>query len=165
MHRCYNSAARLAQSVEHQTFNLRVKGSSPLLGDEFYKHISVVRLRSLHGAVNQKIVRLQTSENKQDTQTHSQPHTETMPFKYIDTSRWWLRLCGWYLCFTGSEWLFLDWNTGKLVIVIILKDKTSIQRGARTINLLVDGPSCLPTALQWNVVVLGALIHIIHIHR
>ena len=25
-------AARLAQSVEHQTFNLRVKGSSPLLG-------------------------------------------------------------------------------------------------------------------------------------
>ena len=26
------SAAWLAQSVEHQTFNLRVKGSSPLLG-------------------------------------------------------------------------------------------------------------------------------------
>ena len=25
-------AARLAQSVEHQTFNLRVKGSSPLSG-------------------------------------------------------------------------------------------------------------------------------------
>ena len=40
MHRHYNVAARLAQSVEHQTFNLRVKGSSPLLGDEFYKHIS-----------------------------------------------------------------------------------------------------------------------------
>ena len=29
------SWARLAQSVEHQTFNLRVKGSSPLLGDQF----------------------------------------------------------------------------------------------------------------------------------
>ena len=28
--------ARLAQSVEHQTFNLRVKGSSPLLGDTFF---------------------------------------------------------------------------------------------------------------------------------
>ena len=27
-----NKAARLAQSVEHQTFNLRVKGSSPLSG-------------------------------------------------------------------------------------------------------------------------------------
>ena len=27
--------ARLAQSVEHQTFNLRVKGSSPLLGASF----------------------------------------------------------------------------------------------------------------------------------
>ena len=27
--------ARLAQSVEHQTFNLRVKGSSPLLGAYF----------------------------------------------------------------------------------------------------------------------------------
>ena len=27
--------ARLAQSVEHQTFNLRVKGSSPLLGAHF----------------------------------------------------------------------------------------------------------------------------------
>ena len=29
--------ARLAQSVEHQTFNLRVAGSSPSLGDyQFY---------------------------------------------------------------------------------------------------------------------------------
>ncbi len=27
-----NSWARLAQSVEHQTFNLRVMGSSPILG-------------------------------------------------------------------------------------------------------------------------------------
>ena len=26
-------AARLAQSVEHQTFNLRVMGSSPILGE------------------------------------------------------------------------------------------------------------------------------------
>ena len=29
------SAACLAQSVEHQTFNLRVKGSSPLMGYRF----------------------------------------------------------------------------------------------------------------------------------
>ena len=29
------SLARLAQSVEHQTFNLRVKGSSPLSGLNF----------------------------------------------------------------------------------------------------------------------------------
>ena len=29
-------SARLAQSVEHQTFNLRVKGSSPLLGALFF---------------------------------------------------------------------------------------------------------------------------------
>ena len=29
---CRATAARLAQSVEHQTFNLRVKGSSPLPG-------------------------------------------------------------------------------------------------------------------------------------
>ena len=36
----WKTAARLAQSVEHQTFNLRVKGSSPLLGAEFYKQIS-----------------------------------------------------------------------------------------------------------------------------
>ena len=28
-------AARLAQSVEHQTFNLRVMGSSPISGDMF----------------------------------------------------------------------------------------------------------------------------------
>ena len=27
---------RLAQSVEHQTFNLRVMGSSPMLGDIFF---------------------------------------------------------------------------------------------------------------------------------
>jgi hypothetical protein len=31
-----NVRARLAQSVEHQTFNLRVKGSSPLLGANFF---------------------------------------------------------------------------------------------------------------------------------
>ena len=31
--------ARLAQSVEHQTFNLRVKGSSPLLGAYFFSHL------------------------------------------------------------------------------------------------------------------------------
>ena len=30
------SYARLAQSVEHQTFNLRVAGSSPSSGGEFY---------------------------------------------------------------------------------------------------------------------------------
>ncbi len=29
-------AARLAQLVEHQTFNLRVKGSSPLSGELFF---------------------------------------------------------------------------------------------------------------------------------
>ena len=28
--------ARLAQSVEHETFNLRVVGSSPTLGDTFF---------------------------------------------------------------------------------------------------------------------------------
>ena len=30
------SAARLAQSVEHQTFNLRVMGSSPISGDYIF---------------------------------------------------------------------------------------------------------------------------------
>ena len=30
-----DNLALLAQSVEHQTFNLRVKGSSPLLGAKF----------------------------------------------------------------------------------------------------------------------------------
>ena len=30
------SEARLAQSVEHQTFNLRAKGSSPLSGDSTF---------------------------------------------------------------------------------------------------------------------------------
>ena len=29
-------AARLAQSVEHQTFNLRVMGSSPISGDYIF---------------------------------------------------------------------------------------------------------------------------------
>ena len=31
-------SARLAQSVEHQTFNLRVEGSSPSLGANVLKH-------------------------------------------------------------------------------------------------------------------------------
>ena len=30
--------ARLAQSVEHETLNLRVVGSSPTLGDTFFPH-------------------------------------------------------------------------------------------------------------------------------
>ena len=32
---CYLSVARLAQSVEHETLNLRVVGSSPTLGASF----------------------------------------------------------------------------------------------------------------------------------
>ena len=32
----FHARARLAQSLEHQTFNLRVKGSSPLLGEKFF---------------------------------------------------------------------------------------------------------------------------------
>ena len=30
---CWDQCARLAQSVEHETLNLRVVGSSPTLGD------------------------------------------------------------------------------------------------------------------------------------
>ena len=33
--------ARLAQSVEHETLNLRVVGSSPTLGAKFFPHIFV----------------------------------------------------------------------------------------------------------------------------
>ena len=33
----FESQARLAQSVEHQTFNLRVAGSSPSSGDENFQ--------------------------------------------------------------------------------------------------------------------------------
>ena len=32
---CYTPAVRLAQSVEHETLNLRVEGSSPTLGVSF----------------------------------------------------------------------------------------------------------------------------------
>ena len=38
--------ARLAQSVEHQTFNLRVKGSSPLLGASFFFFASKDKVRT-----------------------------------------------------------------------------------------------------------------------
>ena len=34
-------AARLAQSVEHQTFNLRVMGSSPISGDNKFLFFSL----------------------------------------------------------------------------------------------------------------------------
>ena len=37
-----NIFAWLAQSVEHQTFNLRVKGSNPLSGDFFYFYLNNV---------------------------------------------------------------------------------------------------------------------------
>ena len=32
------NSARLAQSVEHETLNLRVVGSSPTLGDHLFPH-------------------------------------------------------------------------------------------------------------------------------
>ena len=38
IHHFRNSQARLAQSVEHQTFNLRVAGSSPSSGGEILKN-------------------------------------------------------------------------------------------------------------------------------
>ena len=34
--------ARLAQSIEHETLNLRVVGLSPMLGAVFLNHISIV---------------------------------------------------------------------------------------------------------------------------
>ena len=40
----FHSAARLAQSVEHQTFNLRVKGSSPLMGYSFLPSLFFIQL-------------------------------------------------------------------------------------------------------------------------
>ena len=41
-----NVRARLAQSVEHQTFNLRVKGSSPLLGATFFHKLVYLKMAS-----------------------------------------------------------------------------------------------------------------------
>ena len=37
MHLCVDSYAWLAQSVEHETLNLRVVGSSPTLGAHFFQ--------------------------------------------------------------------------------------------------------------------------------
>ena len=44
-----HKAARLAQSVEHQTFNLRVKGSSPLSGLAIFFSSSPLMSRSAVG--------------------------------------------------------------------------------------------------------------------
>ena len=41
------STARLAQSVEHETLNLRVVGSSPTLGDHFFRLLFHTQLRIL----------------------------------------------------------------------------------------------------------------------
>ena len=37
-----SAEARLAQSVEHETLNLRVVGSSPTLGDNFFDFFSYI---------------------------------------------------------------------------------------------------------------------------
>ena len=50
------SAACLAQSVEHQTFNLRVKGSSPLMGFRF------LALLFFNGCSRKKIAKHKTSQ-------------------------------------------------------------------------------------------------------
>ena len=44
-----NARARLAQSVEHQTFNLRVAGSSPSSGDENFENRKIENRVVLHG--------------------------------------------------------------------------------------------------------------------
>ena len=49
------TAARLAQSVEHQTFNLRVRGSSPLMGSPLfltYENLESVRILFLSQQTN-----------------------------------------------------------------------------------------------------------------
>ena len=38
---CFITTARLAQSVEHETLNLRVVGSSPTLGDLLFVQINI----------------------------------------------------------------------------------------------------------------------------
>ena len=43
--------ARLAQSVEHQTFNLRVAGSSPSSGDENFETKTVSEMTVMKSAV------------------------------------------------------------------------------------------------------------------
>ena len=47
--------ARLAQSVEHQTFNLRVAGSSPSSGDENFEELKCAKLTNINSPV--KILR------------------------------------------------------------------------------------------------------------
>ena len=62
----YSATARLAQSVEHQTLNLRVVGSSPTLGEAFMKHplslkvVIVVKKMcdSTNARVNDRIMRV-----------------------------------------------------------------------------------------------------------
>ena len=41
--------ARLAQSVEHQTFNLRVAGSSPSSGDGNFEESKMVKIENKRG--------------------------------------------------------------------------------------------------------------------
>ena len=36
--------ARLAQSVEHETLNLRVVGSSPTLGEHFFSKVNITHV-------------------------------------------------------------------------------------------------------------------------
>ena len=47
IHHFRNSQARLAQSVEHQTFNLRVAGSSPSSGGEILKNEKLLKVAHL----------------------------------------------------------------------------------------------------------------------
>ena len=47
----WKQRARLAQSVEHQTFNLRVEGSSPSLGDSSFERVECLGEALIHGQV------------------------------------------------------------------------------------------------------------------
>ena len=42
---CREARARLAQSVEHQTFNLRVAGSSPSSGDGNFEEPKITKMK------------------------------------------------------------------------------------------------------------------------
>ena len=49
--------AWLAQSVEHETLNLRVVGSSPTLGEIYFLHFSLKLSSILEGSISCLIVR------------------------------------------------------------------------------------------------------------
>ena len=93
-------AARLAQSVEHQTFNQRVMGSSPILGDFIFVLSIIIYMKNLLDSDWLRAVQFNSNTSAKSVTpvqiTHRNSGDDDWKTKGNYVRQWWRRQ--WFLC-------------------------------------------------------------------